>query len=391
MSKTFQEIEISNGSWIKEQSDQINIFNEKKLIEFSEDTFRLFDAMIFISYNASPLMHAMKFLKQSLNYEDYWEKSIDYIISEINFKEYNKKSKDGIESFLLLWNIIANKDSPSNEIRNQLILELINIIYDSEIDPNIDFLNDLNVSNLLGVLPDRNFKQIRLDIEQDNDYRINFVVLENIVADAQFKNPIKILGTKFSPIEHRMSILGLGQIFFKLKYKFSDSVHKIINSAKRYKISKLNSYISLLHIKLLKQNYSDWSKREFRNWLKASLVIVKIFDIILEKFLYNNIIYVISEEDKVDTKLGISNKNLNIIESIFNIDLSFRKNTLGNKSINHNFKNNLINKVFFIPNKNTLNNISKIKKLHEKIICAKFSAVSEYIFIIFIVQVLKKL
>jgi hypothetical protein len=151
MSKTFQEIEISNGSWIKEQSDPINMLNENRLIDFSEDTFRLFDAMIFISYNASPLMHALEFLEQSLEYRDYWEKSIDYIISDINLKEYNNKSKVGIETFILLWNIISNKSSYPAEIKKQLINEIINLTYDSEMDSNIDFLNDLNVLNLLGV------------------------------------------------------------------------------------------------------------------------------------------------------------------------------------------------------------------------------------------------
>ena len=151
MSKTFQEIEISNGSWIIEQSNPIDILNENKLMDFSEDTFRLFDAMIFISYNASLLMHALEFLKQSLDYKDYWEKSLDYIISDINLKEYNNKSKVGIKTFILLWNIISNKSSYSAEIKEQLINEIINIAYDSEIDSNIDFLNDLNVLNLLGV------------------------------------------------------------------------------------------------------------------------------------------------------------------------------------------------------------------------------------------------
>ena len=151
MSKTFQEIEISNGSWIKEQSDPTNILNENKFINFSEDTFRLFDAMIFISYNASPLMHALEFLKQSLEYRDYWEKSIDYIISDINLKEYNNKSIAGIETFILLWKIISNKSSFPAEIKKQLKNDIINIIYDSEMDSNIDFLNDLNVLNLLGV------------------------------------------------------------------------------------------------------------------------------------------------------------------------------------------------------------------------------------------------
>ena len=140
MSKTFQEIEISNGSWIKEQSDPINILNKIKFINFSEDTFRLFDAMIFISYNASPLMHALEFLKQSLEYRDYWEKSIDYIILDINLKEYNNKSIAGIETFILLWKIISNKSSFPAEIKKQLKNDIINIIYDSEMDSNIDFL-----------------------------------------------------------------------------------------------------------------------------------------------------------------------------------------------------------------------------------------------------------
>ena len=150
MSKTFQEIEISNGSWIKEQSDQINIFNDIKLIDFSEDTFRLFDAMIFTSYYASSLMHALNFLKQSLEYRDYWERSIDYAIANINLKEYNFKAKDGIETFILLWNIVSNKSFESNEFKENLIAKIIDIAYDSGIDLNLDFLNDSNISNILG-------------------------------------------------------------------------------------------------------------------------------------------------------------------------------------------------------------------------------------------------
>ena len=150
MSKTFQEIEISNGSWIKEQSDQINIFNENKLMDFSEDTFRLFDAMIFTSYYASPLMHALNFLRQALEYKEYWEKSIDYIIADINLKEYNNKSKNGIETFILLWNIVVSKTFENCEIKNQLIAKIIDLVYDSEMESNLDFLNDLNVLNILG-------------------------------------------------------------------------------------------------------------------------------------------------------------------------------------------------------------------------------------------------
>jgi hypothetical protein len=118
MSKTFQEIEISNGSWIIEQSNQINRLNENKFMDFSKDIFRLFDAMIFISYNASHLMHALDFPKHSLEYKDYWEKSIDYIISDINLKEYNNKSKFGIETFILFWNIISGKSFYPIEIKN---------------------------------------------------------------------------------------------------------------------------------------------------------------------------------------------------------------------------------------------------------------------------------
>ena len=330
MSKTFQEIEISNGSWIKEQSDPINILNEDKFIEFSEDTFRLFDAMIFISYNASPLMHALESLKQSLNYKDYWEKSIDYIISEINLKEYNQKSKEGIENFVLLWNIIANKNFSSNEIRNQLIVETINIL-DNFCRNNLWSYNIYSEEKL----PDDNLKQITLDIERNSILMENPIkenILENKISGEINKIGIKsiyytnILNENLLD-KSSLSNIWIGNSFNIKSFCVSQNKHSFGTTINNNKF-----YNSLLHIKNLKLNYKDWFKRELRNWLKANLIFNKKSDNIIVNS-SNNITYEIFELYKVITKLDISHKNTNKFESIFKTDLlDIYKNVWENKS-----------------------------------------------------------
>jgi hypothetical protein len=254
MSKTFQEIEISNGSCIKEQSDQIDIFNEKKSIDFSEDTFRLFDAMIFISYNASPLMHALEFLKQSLDYKDYWEKSIDYIISEINLKEYNNKSKEGIETFVLFWNIIVNKNLSSNEFRNQLIEELINTIYDSEMDVNIDFLNDLNVLNLLGVnysnLMENPIKENNLENKIFNE--VNKIKTKSIhyinIINENLLNEIKLNNNWIGkPFNTKRFCLSQNKYRFKTIINNKININIVKNTKNIIKDLKYKKYENLLN------------------------------------------------------------------------------------------------------------------------------------------------
>ena len=344
MSKTFQEIEISNGSWIKEQSDSINKLNENNFINLSEDTFRLFDAMIFISYNASPLMHALEFSKQSLEYRDYWEKSIDYIISDINLKEYNNKSKAGIETFILVWNIISNKSSYPAEIKKHLINEIINTIYDLEINSNTDFLNELNVLNLFEV----NHNDLMENPIKENN-------LENKIFNkvnkfkTTFSYDIKIINENLSN-EIKLNNNWIGKppntkrfCFSQNKYRFKIIInkgYKMINIAKRYIISKVNFYNSLLYIKNLKQDYKDLFKRELRNWLKAYLINIKISDNIIVKF-SNNIIYDDIAQVKVDTKFDNSDKNSKKIEFISNKYLfDIHKNICYNKSKNYISKNN---------------------------------------------------
>ena len=254
MSKTFQEIEISNGSWIIEQSNPIDILNENKLMDFSEDTFRLFDAMIFISYNASLLMHALEFLKQSLDYKDYWEKSLDYIISDINLKEYNNKSKVGIETFILLWNIISNKSSYSAEIKEQLINEIINIAYDSEIDLNIDFLNDLNVLNLLGVnYNDLMENQTKENNLQDKIYiEVNKIKTKSIhyinIINENLLNEIKLNNNWIDkPFNTKRFCLSQNKYRFKTIINNKININIVKNTNNIIKDLKYKKYENLLN------------------------------------------------------------------------------------------------------------------------------------------------
>jgi hypothetical protein len=211
-------------------------------------------------------MHALEFLEQPLKYKDYWEKSIDYIISDINLKEYNNKSKSGIETFILFWNIISAKSSFSSEIRKQLINEIINAIFDSEMDSNIDSLNDLNVLDSLGV---NYIDLIENSIKENN--------LENKIS-----KEINKITTKLIELYSYQSV-GISDVSFipivhpKKVWNFN-----ILIGAKGSIISKFNFYNNSLCADSLKQDYKDWFKRELRNWLKANLVFVKIFDIMLD-------------------------------------------------------------------------------------------------------------
>ena len=256
MSKTFQEIEISNGSWIKEQSDQINIFDENKLMDFSEDTFRLFDAMIFISYYASHLMHALEFLRQSLEYREYWEKSIDYIIAEINLKEYNIKSKDGIETFVLLWNIISSKTFENSEIKNKLIAKIFDLVYNSEMESNLDFLNDLNVLNLLGV----NYNELIENPIKGNNFEnkifneVNKIKTKSIhyinIINENLPNEIKINNNWIDkPINTKRYCLSQNKYRFKtiinnkINIKIFKNTNTIIKDLKYKKYENLLNFI----------------------------------------------------------------------------------------------------------------------------------------------------
>jgi hypothetical protein len=348
MSKTFQEIEISNGSWIKEQSDPINILNENNFIDLSEDTFRLFDAMIFISYNASPLMHALEILKQSLEYKNYWEKSLDYIISDINLQEYNNKSKVGIETFVLFWKIISNKNSYSDELKKQLINEIINTSYDLEMDLNIDFLNDPN-NNWIG----KPFNTKRFCFSQ-NKYRLKTIInnkininivknTNNIIKDVKYKKYENLINSIWNNAELSDLILVANITKFD------------ISTVIKWFIAKI--YIFLKFKK-------DWSKRELRNWLKANLVIFKLWnnadltvlisisniikpDISFVTIWFINIIYEDFEQDQKSKKFGNSNKNSNKFESTFNkVLLDINKNIYEYNSKNYISKNNFIIKDF---------------------------------------------
>jgi hypothetical protein len=346
MSKTFQEIEISNGSWIKEQSDPMNILIENKLIEFSEDTFRLFDAMIFISYNASSLMHALEFLKQSLEYRDYWEKSIDYIISDINLKQYNNKSKVGIETFVLLWNIISNKSFNSAEIKKQIINEIINTIYDSEMDSNIDFLNDLNVLNLLGV----NYNKLMENSIKEND-------LENKI----FKeiNKIKTKSIHYTNIinenlsnEIKLNNNWINKPFNTKRYCLSQNKYRfktIINNKINIKINK-NTNIIIKDLKYRKYenllNFT-WDNAELSDLiLIANITRFDISTVI--KWFRNNIF-----NDLYDKYFYIRYEFGYFSNSMDNFDkIKFNYNRLDNKYKVYFNENNNLNDYFDLQNKN---------------------------------------
>ena len=352
MSKTFQEIEISNGSWIKEQSDPINILNENRFIDFSNDTFRLFDAMIFISYYASPLMHALEFLKQSLEYRDYWEKSIDYIISDINLKEYNNKSNAGIETFILLWNIVSNKSSYPAVIKKQLFNEIINTAYDSKMGSNAEEMCRKFVVNLNNAFNKYNFSF-------GGEYRK--IKIAWFCFPNEFKNidelgncqSINILGMNFNPIEHSrkslMMILNFKKIFFKIRYKFSSQGYKMINTLKRDIFAKLSNS------KYSKQDYNNWFKVGLRNWLKSNFVADRVFDK-TEKFLNNNITYEVFQQYKDEVKFDGPNKIWSKFGSIFNKVLSdINENTREFICKNYSSEINLINKDFNFGKSNSKN------------------------------------
>ena len=346
MSKTFQEIEISNGSWIKEQSDQINIFNENNLIDFSDDTFRLFDVMIFISYNASPLMHALEFLKQSLDYKDYWEKSMDYIISEINLKEYNNKSKEGIESFVLLWNIIANKNSFSNEIRNQLIDDIINTIYDAEMDSNIDFLNDLNVLNLLGV----NYNDLMENPIKENNFankifnEVNKIKTKSIhyinIINENLLNEIKLNNNWIGmPFNTKRFCLSQNKYRFKTIINNKINIKFVKNTNTIIKDLKFKKYENLLNF--------EWNNADLNDLiLIANITRFDISTVI--KWFRNNIFndlydkyYYIRYEFGYFTKTP---DNFNKIK--------FNYNRLNNKYKVYFNENRILNDYFDLQNKN---------------------------------------
>jgi hypothetical protein len=335
MSKTFQEIEISNGSWIKEQSDQIDISNENRLIDFSEDTFRLFDAMIFISYNASPLMHALNFLTQSLDYREYWEKSIDYIISDINLKEYNNKSKVGIETFVLLWNIISNKTFGNSEIKNQLIDKIIDIIYNSEMESNIEFLNDLNILKILGI---------------DSNDLLNQTIKENNLENKIFKeiNKIKtksihyinILNNRLSD-EIKINNNWIGKPFNTKRFCLSQNKY-------RFK-TIINNKMNIKIIKNTKCIIEDLKYKKYKN---------------LQNFIWNNPdindLLLISNITKFDISTVIKWFRNNIFNDLYDkyyyikYEFGYFSNKIGNfDTIKYNYnKLDDIYKVYFNENKN---------------------------------------
>jgi hypothetical protein len=241
--------------------------------------------MIFISYNASPLMHALESLKQSLDYKDYWEKSIDYIISEINLKEYNNKSKEGIESFVLLWKIIANKNLYPNEIRNLLEIfmdyqlnkdeirfsekkEIDDIIY-SQINKTLGKYIREQMDYLNAFLKDEfkvNIDRIRINYQEKKKN------LENIFEEKNkniFSNKIKEIKTdiyKFKDPFDNTKIISR-------KFLFNKGIGKGLGI-----INKSNKDIK-------SRDYKDLFKRELRNWLKANLVTIKIIFLSYDMFL----------------------------------------------------------------------------------------------------------
>ena len=75
---------------------------------------------------------------------------------------------------------------------------------------------------------------------------------------------------------------------------------------------------------------------------------------------------------------------------MLNIDLFDINRNIQEKSKNYTGKNNLINQNFNFHN-NNMKYISKTQKTHENSIYVKFSVVSDYIIIIFIAQLFKKL
>jgi hypothetical protein len=198
---------------------------------------------------------------------------------------------------------------------------------------------------------------------------------------------INIFGTCYDPMEHSRKPLNFNAAFFKLKYKSFVKGYNTINKVKRY-------------IKL------DWFKRELRIWLKASLVFVKISDNMILIFSANITRFDISTVIKwfklFDISTVIKWFKLYYIRYEFGYftktpdnfnNIKFNYNRLDNKYKVYFIENRNLNDYFIIQNKNNIYGIKyeKIKNLYEKIIYAKFSVVSEYIFIIFIAQVLKKL
>jgi hypothetical protein len=320
--------------------------------------------MIFISYNASPLMHALKLLKQSLDYKDYWEKSIDYIISEINLKEYNNKSKEGIESFVLLWNIIANKNPMINNLETFMDYQSKNDeirFSEKEIDGIIYFHVNKALGNYIREQMDYLNASFKDEVKDNIDRtRINHEDkkknLENIYEE-KYKNiiPNKIKEIKIDIYKFKDSFDNLKiklrkykpkcwiNLFNKRKNK-NKIIRKLKNLKKWFRFKWYNILLPIYALNNINVNEilnniwknKDWIIKELSNWLKASLVIVKKSDNI---------------------------KNPNKIDSIFNIVLlDINKNIGENENNTYISNNNLIN-IDFNFNKNKLKNIFKNQKI----------------------------
>ena len=345
MSKTFQEIEISNGSWIKEQSDQINIFNDKKLIKFSEDTFRLFDAMIFISYNASLLMHALKISKQSLNYKDYWENSIDYIISEINLKEYNYKSIEGIGSFVLLWKIIANKNLSPKVTRNQL-----EIFMDYQLCKDEKRFSEKEIDGILYSQVNKTIgKYIReqtdyLNVFPKNKFKVN-IDKTRINYEEGKKNLGNNLEEKYKNIFSN-KIKEIKIDIYKFKDPFDNTIIKLRKFLFNKRIGKGLGIINKFNKDIKSKDYKDLFKRELRNWLKANLVTIKIISPLGDMFLVK--IYAISFNFRIIVYKNVSNRNWAI--NFSKIKSNFNRSDNKYKNYFNNIRN--LNDYFVLKNKN---------------------------------------
>ena len=131
-------------------------------------------------------------------------KFINYFLEQISFKEFaiNPIHNEYIHIInypvileIILKYIWEYDDIFCYEIPDKPNNVVIKFPYSEK---NITILDDFCRNNFWAYniysekkLPDENFKQIRLDIEQDNDNLVNFVEPENIVIDAQFINPIR--------------------------------------------------------------------------------------------------------------------------------------------------------------------------------------------------------